>query len=111
GYRDAGMTAIKLKIGLLPIDLDAERLAVVREAIGPHVGLMVDANHAYTAASAIRIGRSLEKHNVLWFEEPVPPEDRQGYRRVRDSIDVPIAGGECEYTRFGFRDLLLEQCI
>jgi len=111
GYRDAGMTAIKMKLGLLPIDLDAERIAVVREAIGPRIGLMVDANHAYNAASAIRIGRSMEKHNVLWFEEPVPPEDRQGYRRVRDAIDVPIAGGECEYTRFGFRDLMLGQCI
>ncbi|HEV7336133.1 MAG TPA: mandelate racemase/muconate lactonizing enzyme family protein [Bosea sp. (in: a-proteobacteria)] len=111
GYREAGMTAIKMKIGLLPIDLDAQRLAVVREAIGPEIGLMVDANHAYTAASAIRIGRSLEKHNVLWFEEPVVPEDREGYRRVRDVIDVPVAGGECEYTRFGFRDLMLGQCI
>ncbi|ODT23768.1 MAG: mandelate racemase [Kaistia sp. SCN 65-12] len=111
GYREAGMTAIKMKIGLLPIDLDAQRLAVVREAIGPEIGLMVDANHAYTSASAIRIGRSLEKHNVLWFEEPVVPEDREGYRRVRDAIDVPIAGGECEYTRFGFRDLMLGQCI
>ena len=111
GYREAGMTAIKMKIGLLPIDLDARRLAVVREAIGPEIGLMVDANHAYTAASAIRIGRSLEKHNVLWFEEPVVPEDREGYRRVRDVIDVPVAGGECEYTRFGFRDLMLGQCI
>lgn len=111
GYRDAGMTAIKMKIGLLPIDLDARRLAVVRDAIGPEIGLMVDANHAYTASSAIRIGRSLEKHNVLWFEEPVVPEDREGYRRVRDAIDVPVAGGECEYTRFGFRDLMLGQCI
>lgn len=111
GYREAGMTAIKMKIGLLPIDLDAQRLAVVREAIGPEIGLMVDANHAYTSASAIRIGRSLEKHNVLWFEEPVVPEDREGYRRVRDVIDVPVAGGECEYTRFGFRDLMLGQCI
>lgn len=111
GYREAGMTAIKMKIGLLPIDLDARRLAVVREAIGPEIGLMVDANHAYNSASAIRIGRSLEQHNVLWFEEPVVPEDREGYRRVRDAIDVPIAGGECEYTRFGFRDLMLGQCI
>lgn len=111
GYRAAGMTAIKMKVGLLPIDLDAERLAVVRDAIGPSVGLMVDANHAYNAASAIRIGRSMERHGVLWFEEPVPPEDRQGYRRVRDAIDVPVAGGECEYTRFGFRDLLLGECI
>jgi D-galactarolactone cycloisomerase len=111
GYREAGMTAIKMKVGLLPIGLDAERVALVREAIGPNASLMADANHAYNSASAIRMGRALEKHNVLWFEEPVPPEDRQGYRRVRDAIDVPVAGGEAEFTRFGFRDLLLGECL
>jgi D-galactarolactone cycloisomerase len=111
GYREAGMTAIKMKVGLLPIGLDAERVAVVREAIGPDAALMADANHAYNSASAIRMGRALEKHNVLWFEEPVPPEDRQGYRRVRDAIDVPVAGGEAEFTRYGFRDLLLGECL
>jgi D-galactarolactone cycloisomerase len=72
---------------------------------------MADANHAYTSASAIRMGRALETHDVLWFEEPVPPEDRQGYRRVRDAIDVPVAGGEAEFTRYGFRDLLLGECL
>ena len=111
GYREAGMTAIKMKIGLLPIGLDAERVAVVRDAIGPSASLMADANHAYTSASAIRMGRALETHDVLWFEEPVPPEDRQGYRRVGDAIDVPVAGGEAEFTRYGFRDLLLGECL
>lgn len=111
GYRAAGMTAIKMKVGLLPIELDAERVAVVRDAIGPSAHLMADANHAYTSASAIRMGRALEKHNVLWFEEPVPPEDRRGYRRVRDAVDVPVAGGEAEFTRYGFRDLLLGECL
>ena len=111
GYREAGITAITMKVGLLPIDLDAERVAIVRDAIGPTTGLMVDANHAYTSASAIRMGRALEKNSVLWFEEPVPPEDRQGYRRVRQALDVPIAGGEAEFTRYGFRDLLIGECI
>jgi D-galactarolactone cycloisomerase len=112
GYREAGMTAIKMKIGLLPIGLDAERVAVVRDAIGPSASLMADANHAYTSASAIRMGRALETHDVLWFEEPVPPEDRQGYRRVRDAIDVPVAGGEADFTRYThnpLRDDLLVQ--
>jgi D-galactarolactone cycloisomerase len=86
-------------------------VAVVRGAIGPSTYLMVDANHAYTSGSAIRMGRALEKYNVLWFEEPVPPEDHQGYRRVRDAIDVPVAGGEAEFTRYGFRDLLLGECL
>jgi D-galactarolactone cycloisomerase len=72
---------------------------------------LVDANHAYSAATAIRIGRELERHGVVWFEEPVVPEDRTGYRRVRDALSMPIAGGECEYTRYGFRDLFIGQCV
>jgi D-galactarolactone cycloisomerase len=111
GYRDSGLTGIKVKVGLLPIAVDVERLALAREILGPSTAIMVDANHAYNAASAIRMGRALEKYNVLWFEEPVPPEDRAGYRSVRDAIDVPIAGGEAEFTRYGFRDLLVAGCL
>lgn len=110
-YKRAGITAIKTKVGLLSIEEDAERLTLVRQAVGPLVRIMVDANHAYSAASAIRMGRVLERLGVLWFEEPVVPEDRAGYRRVRDAIDVPVAGGECEFTRYGFRDLFLGECV
>jgi D-galactarolactone cycloisomerase len=111
GYREAGISAIKVKVGLLPINIDVQRLSLVRDELGSSTAIMVDANHAYNSASAIRMGRALEAHNVLWFEEPVPPEDRDGYRRVRDAIDVPVAGGEAEFTRYGFRDLLVEGCL
>jgi D-galactarolactone cycloisomerase len=111
GYRDAGFSTLKVKIGLLPIETDAERVAVVRNAVGKHIRLLTDANHAYSAASAIRMGRALEAQNVLWFEEPVVPEDRVGYAHVRAALSVPIAGGECEFTRYGFRDLFLGQCV
>jgi D-galactarolactone cycloisomerase len=57
------------------------------------------------------MGRELQKHGVLWFEEPVMPEDRAGYRRLRDSIGVPVAGGEAEFTRYGFRDLFVGGCV
>jgi D-galactarolactone cycloisomerase len=110
-YKSAGIAAIKTKVGLLSIEEDAERLTLVREAVGPSVRIMVDANHAYSAAAAIRMGRVLEKLGILWFEEPVVPEDRAGYRRVRDGVDVPVAGGECEFTRYGFRDLFLGECV
>ena len=110
-YRAAGFDTLKMKIGLLPIERDAERVAVVREAIGPGTGLLVDANHAYSASGAVRMGRALERNDVLWFEEPVVPEDRDGYRRVRDALDVPIAGGECEFTRYGFLELFRNQCL
>ncbi|MGC0274461.1 mandelate racemase/muconate lactonizing enzyme family protein [Pseudactinotalea sp. Z1739] len=110
-YVGSGFNALKVKIGLLPVALDAQRVAVVREAIGTDIDLLVDANHAYNAATAIRMGRALEDQGALWFEEPVVPEDRDGYRRVRDALDVPIAGGEAEFTRYGFRSLLTHGCV
>ena len=111
GYAAAGVTAIKVKIGLLPVPLDADRVRLVRSVVGPDVKLMADANHAYNSATAIRMGRVLEDTDMLWFEEPVPPEDRDGYRRLRQTLDVPIAGGECEFTRYGFRDLIAGGCV
>ena len=69
---------LKMKVGLLPVETDAERVAVVRLAVGNNVKLLAHANHAYNAATAIRMGRELEKHGVLWFEEPVIPEDPGG---------------------------------
>jgi D-galactarolactone cycloisomerase len=110
-YRSSGFDILKMKVGLLSIERDAERVAVVRETIGPDVKLLVDANHAYNISGAIRMGRALERHGILWFEEPVVPEDRDGYRRIRDALDVPIAGGECEFTRFGFLELFRQQCL
>ena len=100
-----------LTVGLLSVAADLERVAAIREAIGDEMGLFVDANHAYNAHTAIRMGRGLEKYGVLFFEEPVPPEDRAGYRRVRETLDIAIAGGECEFTRYGFRDLISEGCV
>jgi D-galactarolactone cycloisomerase len=72
---------------------------------------MVDANHAYTAREAIPLGRELEKRGVYWFEEPVTSEDHQGYRDLCEALDMNIAGGEGEFTRRGFRDLIERRCV
>ncbi|WP_193187240.1 mandelate racemase/muconate lactonizing enzyme family protein [Nisaea sediminum] len=108
--RDAGYRAMKMKIGIDP-KTDVELVETVRNAIGDETGLMVDANHAYTAREAIPLGRELERLGVAWFEEPVAPEDRQGYRDLCTALDMPIAGGEGEFTRWGFRDLIRERCV
>lgn len=105
GYVADGFKAVKLKVGF-GVEEDAAVTRAVREAIGPDIALMVDANHAYDAVAAIRLGRMIEADNIGWFEEPVPPEDVAGYRAVKAAISIPIAGGECEFTRFGFRDIL-----
>ena len=111
GYADSGFELLKVKIGLLPLAADIERLRVIRNTVGDRVGLLVDANHAYTAASAVRMGRLMEPFDVRFFEEPVVPEDRDGYRKVRAENPIPVAGGECEFTRFGFRDLIAGGCV
>ncbi len=111
GYIKQGFSILKIKVGLLPVEDDIERVRSIRDRIGPKPVLLVDANHAYNVFNAIRVGRELENFNVQWFEEPVIPEDKSGYRRVRDTIRVPIAGGEAEYTRYGFRDLFEMGCV
>jgi D-galactarolactone cycloisomerase len=110
GYVAEGFKAVKLKVGF-GMEEDAAVTRAVREAIGPDVALMVDANHAYDAVAAIRLGRMIEPLDIGWFEEPVPPEDVAGYREVKAALSIPIAGGECEFTRFGFRDLLASRAI
>jgi len=104
GYVAEGFRAIKLKVGLDP-DTDLRHAQAVRAAIGPDIELMVDANHAYDAATAIRLGRAFEQLDVRWFEEPVIPEDLEAYAEVARALDLPIAGGEAEFNRFGFRRL------
>jgi D-galactarolactone cycloisomerase len=105
-----GFTATKMKIGLGPKE-DLALVETVRRAIGDDIKLMVDANHAYTAREAIPLGRELERLGVYWFEEPVAPEDREGYRDVCLALDMNIAGGEAEFTRWGFRDLIEGRCV
>lgn len=110
-YREQGYRAVKMKIGGLEIEDDLAQVQAVRETIGPEIALMVDANHAYNAYSAIRIGRRLEEYDVVWIEEPVVPEDVDGYLRVQSALTLAIAGGECEYTRFGFLPLITRRAV
>jgi D-galactarolactone cycloisomerase len=110
GYAAEGFAAVKLKVGF-GVAADVRNARAVREAVGPEVALMVDANHAYDTASAVELGRRIADLDVGWFEEPVPPEDLRGYEEVRRGQPIPVAGGECEFTRFGFRELFLRRCV
>jgi D-galactarolactone cycloisomerase len=110
GYVAEGFKAVKLKVGF-GVEEDVTVTRAVRDAIGPDIALMVDANHAYDTSAAIRLGRMIEEHDIAWFEEPVPPEDIAGYQAVKAALSIPLAGGECEFTRFGFRNLLVSRAV
>jgi D-galactarolactone cycloisomerase len=111
GYVDEGFAAIKMKIGLGSMKLDIDRVAAVREAVGPGIRLMVDANHCLTVPQAIRYGRELERLDIEWFEEPISPEDIDGYVEVTRALDIAVAGGENGFTRWGFRDLVMRKAM
>jgi len=111
GYADEGFPAIKMKIGLGDIRFDIRRVEAVRKSIPDNIRLMVDANHCYSVAQAIRIGRELEQLNIEWFEEPISPEDLDGYTEVSRTLDIAIAGGENEFTRWGFRDIVARKAM
>jgi L-alanine-DL-glutamate epimerase-like enolase superfamily enzyme len=105
-FKEAGWKAMKMRLGLADPREDVARVAAVRDAIGPHVRLMADANQGKTESEAIRLGRMLEAFDLTWFEEPLPAWDLEGLARVAQALDTPIASGETEYTRYGFRRML-----
>ncbi len=109
-YVAEGFKALKMKVGL-GVETDLRHARAVRQAIGGEVELMVDANHAYSRSEARSFARQIEELDITFFEEPVSPEDYEGYRELRERTTIPIAGGECEYLLAGFRHLLSNQCV
>jgi len=106
GYVESGFIGMKTKIGGLKIEEDVNRVKAIRDEIGPDIKLMVDANQAYNASSAIRIGQKLEPLDLVWFEEPVNAQDIEGYLSVKSSLPMAIAGGENLRTRYEFQQFL-----
>jgi D-galactarolactone cycloisomerase len=109
-YVEQGFKGVKLKIGF-GVEDDKKKIRAIRKAIGDDITMMVDANHAYNSKTAIEVGKVMEECNVAWFEEPVPPEDIDGYLTVKNAISVPIAGGEAEFTKYGFYELIDRRAI
>ena len=111
-YKDQGYKAMKLRFGWGPIDgaagmqKNVELIRNVREVIGYDIDLMADAYMGWTLDYAKRMLPLIEPFHLRWLEEPVIPDDTRGYRELKSYGRVPIAGGEHEFTSFGFRDLL-----
>jgi L-alanine-DL-glutamate epimerase-like enolase superfamily enzyme len=102
-FVDAGFDAMKAHLGQGP-EADERRVAAIREAV-PDVDLMVDMNCGYDRPTARREGQMLADYDVFWYEEPIDPDDLEGYEILARDLDVPIAAGENVHTARGFRRL------
>jgi L-alanine-DL-glutamate epimerase-like enolase superfamily enzyme len=96
-----------MKVGARSISEDVGRVEAVRNAVGEDVKILFDANCAYNLHEAIMFAKRVEEYNPYWFEEPIIPDDYEGFKRIGQATSIPVATGENEYTRFGFRDLIL----
>lgn len=111
-YKDQGYRAMKLRFGWGPADGAAgmqrnlELVRTVREVIGDEIDLMADAYMGWTLDYARRMIPLLTPYQLRWLEEPVIPDDIAGYAALKAMNQIPIAGGEHEFTLYGFRELL-----
>jgi L-alanine-DL-glutamate epimerase-like enolase superfamily enzyme len=116
-YKNEGYKGMKLRFGWGPVDGAAgmqrnlELVRAVREAVGDDVDVMADAYMGWTLDYAKRMLPLLEPFQLRWLEEPVIPDEIQGYAELKSYGRIPIAGGEHEFTLYGFRDLLQARAV
>jgi L-alanine-DL-glutamate epimerase-like enolase superfamily enzyme len=111
GYVDQGFNAIKLKVGGITggftIEDDYNRVKAVRDAVGPRVRLMLDANNGWDVATTIQASNKLYDLDIIWLEEPLHwYDDVEALKRVKLNTRIPLASGEHEITRWGARRLM-----
>jgi len=111
GYKHQGFKAVKMKVGGESLETDIDRVRTAREALGANIKLAVDANNAWDYPTALRFARAIEKYDIFFFEEPLSSDDLLGSKKLARDIDIPIAGYETEYTRYGLRDLIIQDAV
>lgn len=108
---EQGFRAVKIKVGYPTLAADLRRIAVVRQAVGDAIEIMIDANQSLTTAEAIRRGRAFEAVGCAWWEEPIPADDIDGYAALTRALDIPIATGENLYTPADFARFLQREAV
>lgn len=108
GYVSRGFRAVKMKVGGAPLSIDVQRVAAVRESIGPDARLMVDAVYMLDGAAALRMARAFERYEVWFLEAPLAPGNLPGLRQLTARSPIPIAGNEVAYGLDAYRDLIVE---
>ncbi len=116
-YVREGYRAMKMRFPFGPgngvdgMKANEDHIANVREAVGDDIEIMADAYMGWDFLYAKKMCRRLEKYNLAWIEEPFVPDDLTSYARLRQESDTPISGGEHEYTRYGFQDIIDRQAM
>jgi L-alanine-DL-glutamate epimerase-like enolase superfamily enzyme len=111
-YLEHGYRTIKAKVGGLPADADAERIGLIRKAVGDDIKIMIDANQGWDLPTALEAARRCEAHDIFWLEDPMPwYDERHALRRLKSEVRIPIAAGETEYTPFGLRTMVAEGLV
>jgi L-rhamnonate dehydratase len=116
-YKNEGYKAMKFRFGWGPVDgaegmrRNLELVRTIREAVGNDIDVMAEAYMGWTLDYAKRMLPLLEPFQLRWLEEPVIPDDIQGYAELKSYGRIPIAGGEHEFTLYGFRDLLQARAV
>ena len=111
GYARRGFTAVKIKVGSGDVERDLERLAKVRETVGPRVGIMMDANQGMTVGAALELARRAEPLNIRCFEEPVAHTDFEGFAHLRRHGGMALAMGEREYDTTALHELMSRNAL
>ncbi len=110
-YVKRGFRSVKVKVGSPEIQRDIERLTKVREAVGPHIRIMMDANQGCILPAALELARAAQPLQITWFEEPLARTDYDGYAQLRRQVGMSIATGEREFDTVTLRELIRRDAI
>jgi L-alanine-DL-glutamate epimerase-like enolase superfamily enzyme len=106
-----GFGALKMRCGAASWREDIDRVAAIRDAVGPEVDILIDVVQGWTVERALKVGRALEPYDIYYIEDPIAFDDTEGMARIAAGLDVPIAAGENNYGRRGFRELIEARAV
>ncbi|WP_299860107.1 mandelate racemase/muconate lactonizing enzyme family protein [uncultured Roseobacter sp.] len=110
-YLDAGLNGVKIKIGQPTEAEDVDRIRAVRQQIGPDAAFMIDANYSMTVPQAVSLANAVKDQNILWFEEPIIPDNYAGYAEITQATGMAVAQGENLHTIHEFEMALAQGAL
>jgi L-alanine-DL-glutamate epimerase-like enolase superfamily enzyme len=111
GYKARGFRAVKIKVGSSEEGRDLHRLRIVRDALGPDIDIMMDANQGMNVPAALKLANEAATHGIRWFEEPIDHTDFAGYQTLRAKTPISLAMGEREFDTEPLKELIARNAI